>query len=148
MSKIGFFLSTIFLSFAIFGQGPGGRGMGGNNKTGHVFGKIVDEKGQAISMVNILLLQNRMDSITKVKKDFVLKSTTTENNGEFSIEDVKILQGLKIKVAFYGFETVELPFFFDPADATTGLIERDLGNIVFKEIKVDELDEVEGGKCI
>jgi hypothetical protein len=106
MSKIGLFLSSLFLSFAILGQNPGGRGMGGNNKTGHVFGKIVDEKGQGIPMVNILLLQNRMDTITKKKKDFVLKSTTTENNGEFSIEDVKITQGLKIKVAFYGFETI------------------------------------------
>jgi outer membrane receptor protein involved in Fe transport len=143
MSKIGLFLCSLFFSFALFGQYPGGRGMGGNNKTGHVFGKIVDEKGQAIPMVNILLLQNKTDSITKIKKDVVLKSTTTENNGEFSIEDVKILQGLKIKVAFYGFETIEKPFFFDPADATTGLIERDLGNIVFKEIKVNELEELE-----
>lgn len=137
-------LSILFFSCTpLFSQGPpAGRGMG-QSKTGHIFGKLVDEKGEAVPMANVLILQNRYDSTTAQKKDFVMKSTSTGNNGEFSFEDIAVSQGLKIKIAFYGYVTYEQAFTFDMASATTGLIEKDLGKIVFKEEKVDKLDEVE-----
>lgn len=141
MVKYIFLTLAVLLSTPLFSQPPAGR-MGGASRTGHVFGKVVDEKGQPVPMANVLILQNRLDTTTNLFRDFVLKTVSTENNGEFSLEDIAIIPNLKLKVAFYGYITHEQIFNFDPANATTGLIEKDLGKIVFKEEKIDELEEV------
>lgn len=117
--------------------------MGQAPKTGHAFGKVVDGKGVPVEMANVLILQNRYDSTALKNRDYVLKSAVTESNGDFSIEDLTIVPNMKIKVALYGYITMEQPFTFDPASATTGLIEKDFGKLVLKEEAVAELDEVE-----
>jgi ferric enterobactin receptor len=140
-----FQLTFLFLlsSICLFSQRPEGRGMGFPQKTGHVFGKLLDVKGNPVEMANVLILLQKYDSLTQKPKEVVLRTVFSENNGDFSVEDINTMGKLKVKIALFGFETLEIPFTFDPANATTGLIEKDLGNITLNESKVDQLDEVQ-----
>lgn len=143
MIKHLFLICFALLSFQSFAQMPAGARTGGQSKTAHIFGKIVDGKGAAVEMANVLVLQNRFDSISAQNKDYVLKSTTSGSNGEFSLEDLKIVPNMKLKVALYGYLTTVQEFSLDMSTATNGLIEKDFGKVVLAEEKVEELEEVE-----
>lgn len=155
MKHIIFFLCTFIPAMYLTAQEPpvppaGPPASGGNpaarqmSRTGHVFGKLVDQKGAPVPFANVLVLQNRYDSITAQNKDFVLKATMTENNGDFSLEEIPVRPGLKLKIAYYGYDTYEEKFTF-PAMTEGGamaVIEKDFGKIAVKETEVSALDEV------
>jgi ferric enterobactin receptor len=135
-----FLLSVTFL-FAQppTGMGPGGPGRMQGAANGHLFGKVVDEKGEAVPFANVIVFQNRFDTLTKAPKDFILKGTKTENNGEFSLEDLPARGDLKVKIAFYGYENYEQVFSFTSQQTT--ITEKDLGKVQLKATPV-KLDEV------
>lgn len=142
MLKYIFISCFALLSAPSIAQMPAGR-MGQSQRTAHVYGKVVDEKGAPVEMANVLVLQNRFDSISAQNKDFVMKSTVSAANGEFSIEDLQVVPNTKVKIALYGYITTTQPFAFDAANAGSGLIEKDLGRIVLKQEAVEELEEVQ-----
>ena len=147
MKKIILSISTIFLSMLAMAQYPGMGAPSGKGQAmpsiGHVYGKLVDSSGKAVSDVSVILLQNRLDSVSKKRKDFLLKAMTTTSNGEFSLEDLPIFGQLKLKISATGFKILEQSISFQmprptgapAAPAAGGMppmpsFDKDLGNLV------------------
>lgn len=84
---------------------------------GHIYGKVVDNSGKAISDASIVLLQCKMDTATKKRKDVLLKGTATKNNGEFSLEELPVTGTLKLQISALGFSPLEQTISFMPAAA-------------------------------
>ena len=138
MKKIFFILVVMIAGNMLVAQMPGG-GAPGNFKPGqappsigHVYGKIVDTTGKAISDVSVVLLQSRFDAATKKTKDVLLKGSATKSNGEFSFEELPIMGNLKLKISISGYTAVERLVSFmpqNPAAGTMPSFDKDLGNI-------------------
>jgi len=144
MKKTALLFSFLLTVVSLWAQPPAGMGPGGVGRmqgaaNGHLFGKVLDEKGEPVPFANVIVFQNRFDTLTKAPKDFILKGAKTENNGEFSIEDLPTRGDLKVKIAFYGYENYEQVFSFTAQQVAT--TEKDLGKIQLKATPV-KLDEV------
>ena len=115
MKKIILLLITICLKLSIFGQIPGAAG---NAKTqappsiGHIYGKLVDSSGKALSDVSIILLQNRRDPVSGKTKDVLVKGLTTKSNGEFSFEELPLFGRYNLKISATGYKAIEKPVAF------------------------------------
>ncbi|MFM2327562.1 MAG: hypothetical protein RIR31_1764, partial [Bacteroidota bacterium] len=117
---------------------------------GHIYGKITDTTGAGINGVSVVLLQNRLDTITKKRKDVLLKGFTTKANGDFSFNDLPVFGPLKLKISAVGYKAFEQTVSFqmkmnaaaapkqtgnDPAQAMSAMssmmnaFDKDLGNI-------------------
>ena len=70
---------------------------------GRVYGKLVDSAGKGIGDATVVLLQNKYDSVSKKKKEVLIKGTTTQANGDFNFEDLPIFRPLKLKISAIGF---------------------------------------------
>lgn len=127
---------TIHLSAQPFG---GGRG-NGQQITGRLYGKIVDAAtGKPIEYASIQLLANRMDTVTKQRKETVINGMLTPANGEFSLENVPVFGPMKLKVSVIGFKDYIQNVSFDlkmgggqnngDMSAILGALDKDLGNI-------------------
>ncbi|MFL5787262.1 MAG: outer membrane beta-barrel protein [Flavisolibacter sp.] len=103
--------SALFLSYCLFAQfpmaGAGGKGQQSVPNMGHVYGKIVDKDLKPISDVSVVLLHTKFDSVTKKRKEVLLKGFVTKGNGEFSFEELPIFGPLKLKISATGFKPVE-----------------------------------------
>ena len=125
MRKITFILSlALLMTFSVQAQFP----TAGNVKPGqqppsigHIYGKITDSSGASISDVSVLLLQTKMDTVTKKRKEVLLKGITTKSNGEFSFSELPIFGQLKLKISSTGYKPYEQAVSFqmkmDPASA-------------------------------
>ena len=104
------------LSYTANAQQPGG--MPGNRSAamsavanaGHAFGKIVDADGKPIGGASVIILKNQLDTVSKKRKDILLKGTASENNGEFSVEDLPLFVPLKLKISVTGYTPLEQAF--------------------------------------
>ena len=147
MKKIILSLITAFVSMIAMAQFPGIGAAGGKGQAapsiGHIYGKLVDSSGKSVSDASVILLQNRLDSVSKKRKDFLLKAVTTGSNGEFSLEDLPIFGQLKLKISATGFKTLEQNVSFQmpkpaggaPTAAPGGMpampsFDKDLGKLV------------------
>ncbi len=124
---------------------------------GHLFGKIVDTTGKAISETSVIILQTRYNSATKKNKDILVKGGTTANNGDFSFEDLPIGGKLKLVISSTGYKELKQDVSFMPArganppqgggappaggPSMSGSSEKDLGNIVLAN-EITELEAV------
>ena len=74
------FLTILLLSISGFAQMPGGMPPGGAARTGgpgnigHVYGKLTDADGKGVSGASVMLMRNKMDSVTKKSKEVLLRS--------------------------------------------------------------------------
>ena len=153
MRKLIFPLFLVFVSVTSFSQPPGGfgnRAGGGQMPTGRFYGKIVDLKtGKHIEYASVQLLQNKMDTVTKKRKETVVAGMLTKANGEFSLENVSIMGPSKLKITIVGYKSFEQTVSFDikmggnngDMSAMLGALDKDLGNI---KVELDEklLDNV------
>lgn len=120
----------ILISVSIFAQfhGTGGPGNGMMGKSipmiGHVYGKILDAANKPLANVSVVLLQNKLDTTTKKRKQILLKGLITKTNGDFSLEDLPAFGTLLLKISASGFKPVDQAITFQP-----GNFEKDLGNI-------------------
>ena len=153
MKKIYFLTIVTFLSIQLFAQFPMGGAGAKPGQTppsiGNVYGKIVDSLGKPVSDASVVLLQNKLDTATKKRKDVLLKAIITKANGEFNFAELPIFGGLKLKISAIGFKPIEKPIVFqmkmeapatgkpsgDPAaqmGAMSGMLNsfvKDIGNI-------------------
>src|SRR5688572_17472369 len=100
---------TLILTFsALSAQPPGGGGGRGNGQqpTGRLYGKIVDVAGKPVEYASVQLLANRMDTVTKQRKEVVINGQLTQGNGDFSLENVPVFGPLKLKVSAIGFKEI------------------------------------------
>ncbi|HMH34402.1 MAG TPA: carboxypeptidase-like regulatory domain-containing protein, partial [Puia sp.] len=140
----------VLLGMGAMAQFPGGGGKGQSvPNMGHIYGKVVDSSGKAINDATVILLQNKFDSVSKKRKDVLLKGLSTKGGGEFSLEDLPMFGPLKLKISATGFKPYETTVTFqmkmpaggapkanaDPAAAMSSMssmvngFDKDLGNI-------------------
>ena len=112
-------LSGLFVS----AQMPAG---GRPANIGRLYGKIIDAEGKGIAEVSVLVLVNKLDTVAKKSKMVLLKGMTTKANGEFNLEELPVMEKLKLKISAVGFKDFEQEF---NNLAMGGGFDRDLGNI-------------------
>lgn len=127
-----------------YGQMPGGFQRGGQQgqmPTGRFYGKIVDAANKGIDAASVVLVTNKMDSVTKKPKEVIVGGMLTSSSGDFSIENVPLFGKYKLRVTGIGYKTIEQPVAFsmpnrngannDPS-AMLGALDKDLGNITLE----------------
>lgn len=119
MKKFITILTAVTLSFAAIAQPPAGFTGNRNGgmamaKAGHIYGKVVDASGKAISGASVILLQTRFDTASKKQKEVLVKGTASENNGEFSMDELPVSAALKLKISATGYALSETPISFLP----------------------------------
>ncbi len=67
---------------------PGNRGGNGSQLSGRFYGKVVDASNRGIDAASIIFVQDKMDTVTKQRKEMVVGGMLTTANGDFSIENV------------------------------------------------------------
>lgn len=147
-----FFACTLF-SNSLTAQIPGAGRNGGsqNMNMGHFYGKVVDANtGKAIEAASVQLLQNKLDSVSKKRKDQIVDGMLTNKRGEFSLENLAVLANYKLKITAIGFKPYEQKVFFNMNGGGSGQgdmssmlsgIDKDLGNIKM-ESDVQQMKEV------
>lgn len=94
-------LPLVLLSLITYSQVPSGVGNrpgGGQMPTGRFYGKVVEAKsGKPIEYASVQLLQNKMDTVTKKRKETVVAGMLTKANGEFSLDNVSCGRSIQIK---------------------------------------------------
>ncbi len=142
------FLPVIFIlflitncSFSVHAQvNPGKRNNGGsqNMNSGHFYGKLVDETGKSVEDATIQLIQNKLDTVTRKKRDFVLAIVISDKKGEFSIENLPVMATFRLKITAIGYKPYDQKqsFNIDMNAAKNGdfsnmlnSLDKDLGNI-------------------
>ncbi|NIG57449.1 outer membrane beta-barrel family protein [Chitinophaga sp. Cy-1792] len=125
MQRILLLVTMLMLALGVQAQPPAGAPRGGGmpgGMTGHLYGKVIDADGKPVPYVSVIILQPKLDSVTKKMKDVLLKGALTKANGEFSLDDIPMRPKLKMKISGTGYKAVERPVTFPPFD-------KDLGNI-------------------
>ena len=162
MKKSLLVIAAFICSLQLFAQPPGGsagqRPAGFSlPDNGHLFGKVVDSAGKAISEASVIVLRTRFDSTTKKSKDVLVKGTSTAGNGDFSMENLPMMGRLKLVISGTGFKELKQDFSFMPArdpkaqqpgaepaiprGPGAASSEKDLGKIVL-QISVKQLEAV------
>jgi outer membrane receptor protein involved in Fe transport len=136
MRKILFTLFVALLAFNVWAQqGMGNRGGGGGQASGRLYGKIVEaSSGKAVEFASVQLLANRMDTVTKQRKETVIGGMLTKSNGEFSVDNVPVFGPLKLKISAIGYKetTTTVSFDIKPGGDMSSMLnalDKDLGNI-------------------
>jgi hypothetical protein len=133
MKKILLLITVILVAGVAFAQMPAGGMRPAGNLSGHVFGKLTDNEGKALGAASILLMENKMDTVTKKIKQLLYKSELSQANGDFSFEDVALRGRYTLKISSVGFKPYEqaISFFGKNADGSMQppSIEKDLGKV-------------------
>ncbi|MEO5650481.1 MAG: carboxypeptidase regulatory-like domain-containing protein, partial [Ginsengibacter sp.] len=140
MRKIYLALLVVFLSGMTMAQMPGARNMSGQNMNpGHFYGKVVDANtNKPLEAASIQLTQNRMDTATKTKRDFVIAALLTDKKGEFNIDKLPVRGSFQILITAIGFAPYHETISFDLKTAGGDMsqmmsaVDKDLGNIKMK----------------
>ncbi len=125
MKKFLFFAAFLVITSGAFSQMPGGAPGGARpgqalGNMGHIYGKIVDSAGKAISEASVVLLQSTMDAATKKTKEVLLKGKFSQGNGDFSFEDLPVMGQLVLKISSTGYKPLTQTISFMPAKAPQG----------------------------
>jgi outer membrane receptor protein involved in Fe transport len=140
MNKLVLVLIVNLISFSLLAQNPmgGNRGAGGGQQmTGRMYGKLVEaQTGKAVEAASVQLVQSKMDTVTKKRKDVVIAGMLTKANGEFSLENIPLFGQSTLKITAIGFKPLEQKAGFDikmqpGADMSSmlNMVDKDLGNI-------------------
>lgn len=130
----------IYLSLCVLGINAQS---GAQLDVGFVYGKLISDNSQKIiEGATVQFLQNRLDSASRKKAEFVLAIVLTDKKGEFSIRNLPVNGNFKIIISAIGYESLEQKISFDvklaggkPADLRNIAddVVKDLGNIRLKE---------------
>ena len=133
MQKIIWLIAMLTFSVHISAQQkPGGFAGGKPPSIGRLYGKILDNEGKPMPYTSVIVFQNRFDSASNAKKDVLIKGVITQNNGEFSLEELPIMGPLILKISATGFKPYSQVISFvtkKPAPGTMPSFDKDLGNI-------------------
>lgn len=112
----------------LFAQPPGNGAdpgqAGGSQTGGHLYGKLVDSAGHGMGQVSVMILKINLDPATGKRKDQLLKGVATQNNGDFSSEDLPLNKPLKLSISAVGYKPLVQEITLLPQAA-----DKDLGNI-------------------
>jgi outer membrane receptor protein involved in Fe transport len=143
-------LTAIVLSVSVSAQIPGmagGAQRGTPPSIGRIYGKLVDSSGKGIGNASVILLQSRLDTVTKKSKEILLKGVSSQANGDFNFEDLPVFRPLKLKISATGHQPFEQTVSIQPKmpakmqstpgqmpdmSAMAGALEKDMGKITLK----------------
>src|SRR6187399_1900336 len=139
MNKLVLVFLLNLTSFCLFAQNPmqrpGGAG-NGQQMNGRMYGKVVEaQSGKPVEAASVQLVQSRMDTATKKRKDVIIAGMLTKANGEFSLENIPLFGQSKLKITGIGFKPLEQNVNFElkmqggDMSAMLNAIDKDLGNI-------------------
>lgn len=74
---------------------------------GRFYGKVVDDSGKGIGYATIQLFGKRFDRETKELKESLIAGQITEENGDFSLEELPIRGDFTLKISVLGYTTIE-----------------------------------------
>ncbi len=109
-----------------------------NMNSGRFYGKVFDENGKAVEGASIQLIQNKMDTVLKKKRDVVLAIKLSDKKGDFSIENLPVMGSFRLRINAIGFKLYDekQSFNLDMNSAKNGdfsnllsMTDKDLGNI-------------------
>ncbi|HEV8081077.1 MAG TPA: outer membrane beta-barrel family protein [Chitinophagaceae bacterium] len=133
------FFATVFCFMTmsvLLAQMPGGRGLGGQSmNVGHFYGKIIDSTtNRPLESVSVQLIQNKLDTVTKKRKDAVIAGMLTGKNGDFSLENLPVMASFKLLITGIGYKTFERKVSFTikmggDMSQMMNAVDKDLGNI-------------------
>ena len=122
-----------------FAQSPQGQNPGQFN-IGHFYGKVIDDAtGKGLGYASVQLLGMRYDSASRSMTEQVVAGQLTEENGEFSLENLPVMGQFTLKISFMGYVTLEEKVSFGamkgrPNNSEGGFdlsaVDKDLGDIV------------------
>ncbi|HLI92789.1 MAG TPA: carboxypeptidase-like regulatory domain-containing protein, partial [Puia sp.] len=116
---------------------PGGAGAaGGNSASGHLYGKLVDSAGHGVADASVMVLGPVKDPVTGKRHESLLKGVSTQNNGDFSVEDLPVNTALKLSVSAIGYRVFTREITLAARDA-----DKDLGKIPMAQAS-SELQQV------
>lgn len=132
MKKLMLLLVTSLALGQLIAQGPPAGGpppgspgpMGGGSASGHLYGKLVDSAGHGIAHASVMILQIVKDPVGGKQREALVKGVSSQNNGDFSAEDLPIGKPLNIRVSAVGFTGLSQDVVLTPQVA-----EKDLGNL-------------------
>ena len=135
-----FFLITFTAGNAFAQVNGANRSMGGQNMNlGHFYGKIVESiTGKPVEGASVQLIQNKLDTATRKKRDFVLAIVLSDKKGDFSIENLPVMATFRLRITAVGFKLYDekKSFNLDMNAAKNGDysimlqgVDKDLGNI-------------------
>jgi ferric enterobactin receptor len=117
--------------------GPGGPGpMGGGSTTGHLFGKLVDSAGHGIARASVMILRIVKDPAGGKQRETLVKGISSQNNGDFSAEDLPVGSPLKISISAVGYSPMTQTLLLSPRES-----EKDLGKLAMT-VATKQLQEV------
>src|ERR1700710_422070 len=105
-------------------MGQPGMGMPDGGQQIHIYGKMVNSDGKAISGVSVIILQDKFDTATKKSKSILLKGTTTKANGTFDFTDIALGKPLSISTSAVGYSPYTKGIVIAPSSS-----DKNLGNI-------------------
>jgi outer membrane receptor protein involved in Fe transport len=126
---------------------PGGAQNSAQFNIGRFYGKVVDENKKPIAYASVQLTMMRYDSVSRSRQEKIIAGQLTQENGEFSLENLPLRGQFTLKINYMGFATYEQKVSFDikmPAgngggqpsgDRLSNLaasVDKDLGNIVLE----------------
>ena len=132
-------LLLLFILSNAYAQYPGGGGNRGagaaNMNMGHIYGRVLDNTGKPIESASVQLTQNKMDTATHKRRDFVVAALLTDRKGQFSIESLPLLATYQLDISFVGYNpydqkvTFNLKMNGNDMSQMLNAVDKDLGNI-------------------
>lgn len=155
MKRIIPLITGLFLAGTIFAQMPGGRpSMAGaqSMNAGRFYGKVVDGNNKPLEAASVQLSQQRMDTVTKKRKEVVLAAIITDKKGDFSIDKLPVMGDFQLLITAVGYAPLIETASFDikrggDMKDIMNKIDKDLGN--FKMVQSAQQLEgvvIEGSK--
>jgi outer membrane receptor protein involved in Fe transport len=137
MKKIYIAFIALLINGFVFAQYPGGGSRGAQSMNlGHFYGKVVDEAtGKPIESASIQLSQNKMDTVIKKRRDFIVAIMLTDKKGDFSIDKLPILTTYQLLITAVGYKTYDEKAAFNlkmsggDMSQMLNAVDKDLGNI-------------------
>lgn len=108
---------------------------------GTIYGKVMDSaSGRPLEAASIQVIQSKMDSATKTRKDVVVAGALTDARGDFRIDNIPAMGMYKLLATGIGYKTRTRDFSFIDRSKTgasgsnnmaamMGALDQDLGNI-------------------
>ncbi len=136
MKNIYLFIITFFITAIAQAQVPGAARAGGQNMNmGHFYGKVIDgNSNKPLEAASVQLTQNKMDTATKTRRDFVIAAMLTNKKGEFSIDNLPVFGNFELLITAIGFapHTEKISFNLKMTGDRSQMmnaVDKDLGNI-------------------
>ncbi|HTB51260.1 MAG TPA: TonB-dependent receptor [Ferruginibacter sp.] len=147
-----FFLPFLLLiTTNLYAQLPGGSGGTQNMNSGHFYGRLVNDGGEkGIEGASVQLLQTKLDTATKKRKDYLIVGMLTDKKGEFSLENLNVMATYKLRITAIGYKTIEQKLAFNlnfdnikngDYSSLINAVDKDLGNIKMV-VDQQQLDDV------